>query len=138
MKHAINSLFFLTFITQSTLADEIGSSIDSALQNCKMNAVNTIETDQCYVKATAAWDKELGSQYKILMNDLPDNARVALRDSQREWIKYRDKYYKGIEAFYQKEEGTIWTLIAAESKMNVIRDKAIDLYRLRNSTHLGG
>lgn len=138
MKHVIKSLFFLTFMTQSTLADEIGSSIDSALQKCKMNAVSTIDTDQCYAIATAAWDKELGTQYKLLMKDLPDNARVALRDSQREWIKYRDTYYKGIEAFYQKEEGTIWTLIAAESKMNVIKDKAIDLNRLRNSTNLGG
>lgn len=138
MKIALNSLFFISFFTQSVLANEIGSSIDSTLQKCKMNAVSTIDTDQCYAMATAAWDKELGTQYKLLMKDLPDNARIALRDSQREWIKYRNTYNKGIEEFYKKEEGTIWTLISSESKMNVIKDKAIDLNRLRNSTNLGG
>ncbi|MDU7378847.1 MAG: lysozyme inhibitor LprI family protein [Enterobacteriaceae bacterium] len=137
MKIAINSLFFLAFMSQSALADEIGNSIDSTLQKCKMNAVSSIDTVQCYAIATTAWDKELGTQYKLLMKDLPDNVRVALRDSQREWIKYRNTYYKGIEEFYKKEEGTIWTLISAESKMNVIKDKAIDLNRLRNSTNLG-
>ena len=72
------------------------------------------------------------------MKGLPDNVRVALRDSQRQWILYRDSYNKGIEAFYQKEEGSIWSLVAADSKMNIIRDKALDLYRLRNSTRLDG
>ena len=92
MKVAINSLFLLAFMTQSALADEIGSSIDSTLQKCKMNAVSSIDTVQCYAIATTAWDKELGTQYKLLMKDLPDNARVALRAGRRQGAAF----YSGV------------------------------------------
>lgn len=122
----------------SVSAEELKQDIDSTLQKCKMDAVSTIDSQNCYIKATTAWDTELGNQYKLLMKDQPENVRTTVRDSQRQWIKYRDSYNNGIEKFYQKEEGTIWSLIAAESKMNIIRDKTLDLYRLRNSTNLGG
>ncbi|MCU6664504.1 lysozyme inhibitor LprI family protein [Silvania hatchlandensis] len=122
----------------SASAEELKQNIDSSLQKCKMDAVSTIDSQNCYIKATTAWDTELGNQYKLLMKDQPENVRITLRDSQRQWIRYRDLYNKGIEGFYKKEEGTIWSLIAAESKMNIIRDKTLDLYRLRNSTNLGG
>ena len=135
-KAVVISLSLLLCLSAS--ADELKQNIDSTLQKCKLDAVSTIDSQNCYIKATTAWDTELGNQYKLLMKDQPENVRAALRDSQRQWIKYRDSYNKGIEAFYQKEEGTIWSLIAAESKMNIIRDKTLDLYRLRNSTNLGG
>jgi len=135
-KAVVISLSLLLSLSAS--ADELKQNIDSTLQKCKMNAVSTIDSQNCYIKATSAWDTELGNQYKLLMKDQPENVRTTLRDSQRQWIKYRDSYNKGIEKFYQKEEGTIWSLIAAESKMNIIRDKTLDLYRLRNSTNLGG
>ncbi|HHA1429937.1 TPA: lysozyme inhibitor LprI family protein [Enterobacter hormaechei subsp. xiangfangensis] len=122
----------------SASAEGLKQNIDSTLQKCKMDAVSTIDSQNCYTKATTAWDAELGNQYKLLMKDQPENVRTILRDSQRQWIKYKDSYNKGIEEFYQKEEGTIWSLIAAESKINIIRDKTLDLYRLRNSTNLGG
>ncbi|MGK7244960.1 lysozyme inhibitor LprI family protein [Buttiauxella agrestis] len=128
----------LSITSLSAYAGSIGQNIDSTLDKCKMDAVSTIDSQNCYNSATKAWDKELGTQYNLLMKNQPENVRVALRYSQRQWIKYRDSYNKGIEAFYQKEEGTIWSLVAAESKMNVIRDKALDLHRLRNSTNLGG
>ncbi|WP_437886823.1 lysozyme inhibitor LprI family protein [Phytobacter sp. V91] len=138
MKYAIHSMLLLTVMSHCALAEVPGKQIDSALQQCKLNAETTIDTQKCYGAATAAWDAELGVQYKLLLKDQPDNVRIALWNSQRQWIKYRDEYNKGIEAFYQKEQGTIWSLVAAESKMNVIRDKALDLNRLSNSTDLGG
>ncbi|MEP8835264.1 lysozyme inhibitor LprI family protein [Enterobacter roggenkampii] len=126
----------LSVFSLSTYAESVGQYIDSTFAKCKEVAVSTIDSQNCYIKATTDWDAELGNQYKLLMKDQPENVRIALRDSQRLWIKYRDSYNKGIEALYQKEDGSIFSLVAAESKMNVIRDKAIDLYRLRNSTDL--
>ncbi|WP_338509435.1 hypothetical protein VRB08_14445 [Erwinia aphidicola] len=40
--------------------------------------------------------------------------------------------------YYQQQQGTIWGLVASESKLNVVKEKARDLYRLRNSTHMEG
>lgn len=128
----------LSITSFSAFAGNIGQNIDSTLDKCKQDAISTIDSQHCYEVAIESWDNILGHEYSLLMKDLPENVRVAIRDSQRQWIKYRDSYNKGIEAFYQKEEGTIWSLVAAESKMNVIRDKALDLHRLRNSTNLGG
>lgn len=120
----------------SASAEELKQDIDSTLQKCKMDAVSTIDSQNCYIKATAEWDLELGNQYKLLMNGQPDNVRIALRDSQRQWIKYRDQYISAIDVFYKHHGGTISSLNAAESKLNITRDKAIDLYRIRNSTDL--
>jgi uncharacterized protein YecT (DUF1311 family) len=128
----------LSITSLSAYAGSIGQDIDSTLDKCKHDAVSTIDSQNCYNSATKAWDKELGTQYNLLMKDQPENVRISIRDSQRQWIKYRDSYNKGIEVFYQKEEGTIWSLVAAESKMNIIRDKAMDLYRLRNSVNMEG
>lgn len=138
MRFKFAAVSFALLFSLSASADELKQNIDASLQTCKNNAVSTVDSQNCYAQATAQWDAELGKQYTLLMKDQPDSVRLALRDSQRQWIKYRDSYNKGIEAFYQKEEGTIWSLIAAESKMNIIRDKTLDLYRLRNSTDLGG
>lgn len=133
----INIIALMSFATFSH-AKGLREDIDSTLDKCKQEAISTIDSQHCYFAATYEWDNELQKQYNLLMKDLPENIRVIIRDSQRQWIKYRYSYNKGIEEFYQKEEGTIWSLVAAESKMNIIRDKALDLYRLRNSTNLGG
>ncbi|HGP4138783.1 hypothetical protein C3387_11690 [Leclercia sp. LSNIH6] len=136
-------MYFKTVVISSSLlfclsasGEELKQNIDSTLQKCKMDAVSTIASQNCYIKATAEWDLELGNQYKLLMNGQPDNVRIALRDSQRQWIKYRDQYVSAIDVFYKQQGGTISSLNAAESKLNITRDKTIDLYRLRNSTDL--
>lgn len=120
----------------SASAEELKQDIDSKLKQCKMDAVSTIDLQNCYIKATTEWDLELGNQYKLLMNGQSDNVRIALRDSQRQWIRYRDQYASAMDVFYKQQGGTISSLNVAESKLNITRDKAIDLYRLRNSSDL--
>ncbi|MDU7812949.1 MAG: lysozyme inhibitor LprI family protein [Atlantibacter hermannii] len=136
IKHT--TLVFLLLVTGSAFADTIGQDIDSRLVKCKNDAVTTIDSQNCYSYAFNEWDAELSKQYKLLLKGQPENVRTALRDSQRLWIKYKDSYSDAMNKFYQQEQGTIWGLIAAESRMNITRDKALDLYRLRNSTNLGG
>ena len=68
MKYVIRSVLLLTFLSQNALADEPGKKIDSALQQCKLNAETTIDTQKCYATATTAWDTELGAQYKLLLS----------------------------------------------------------------------
>lgn len=131
-------LVFSLLGTVSAFADSIGQDIDSRLLQCKNDAVTTIDSKNCYSTAFNEWDAELSKQYKLLLKDQPENVRTALRDSQRLWIKYKDSYSDAMNKFYQQEQGTIWGLIAAELRMNITRDKALDLYRLRNSTNLGG
>jgi uncharacterized protein YecT (DUF1311 family) len=136
MKYTWCSVLLLAFFSHCSQANEIGSNIDNSLKQCKNSAISTIDSHNCYDVALKEWDSELGNQYKLLMNGQPDHIRIALRDSQRQWIKYRDQYVSAIDVFYKQQGGTISVLIAAESKLNVTRDKAIDLYKLRNSINL--
>jgi len=43
------------------------------------------------VKEFQMWDDQLNEIYGVLREQLPEGLFVILRDSQREWIKYRDK-----------------------------------------------
>ena len=119
-------------------AQQPGERIDKQLQQCKMQANSTLDNAQCYQAASRQWDSELNTQYRLLIKDQPENVRQAIKTAQRSWLQYRDSYDAAIAAYYRQQQGTIWSLVAAESKMNIIRDKAIDLYRLRVSTQLAG
>ncbi|WP_152412240.1 lysozyme inhibitor LprI family protein, partial [Edwardsiella tarda] len=77
-------------------------------------------------------------QYKLLLKGQNKNVQSGFRNAQRDWIKYRDSEISAMQVFYRQETGTVWGIVMLESKMNIIRDKAIDLYRLRNSKNLAG
>lgn len=119
------------------LAESPADSIDAQLEQCQNAAQTTIDSIECNQQAMVAWDRELNLQYQALLQDNPPSVRDALRTSQRQWIKYKDAYNEAINQYYRQEQGTIWGIIASETKMNVIRDKALSLYRLRQSTQLG-
>lgn len=118
------------------LAAPPGEPIDKQLQACKLHANSTLDNNQCYSSAIAQWDSELNRQYQLLLNEQPKSVRQKLVAAQRSWLRYRDSYSEAIATFYQQQQGSIWPLVAAEARLNVIRDKAIDLYKLRVSTDL--
>lgn len=130
-------LLLLTSCALPAFAQSPAVEIDAELEQCQNNAQTTIDSSECYSQAIAAWDKALNMQYQALLKDNPESVRKALRASQRQWIKYKDSYNEATNEYYRQEQGTIWGIIAAETKMNVIRDKALSLYRLRESSQLG-
>ncbi|ARJ40616.1 hypothetical protein B1H58_00470 [Pantoea alhagi] len=135
MKLTALVLLSLTF-PMIGLAAEPGEEIDQQLQACKLHANSTADNAQCYSSAIQQWDDELNKQYQLLLNAQPQSVRQKIIAAQRSWLHYRDSYNAAISAYYQQQQGTVWPLVAAESKLKVIRDKAIDLYKLRVSTDL--
>jgi len=135
----LKSVFFLLLVSHTlpVFAQSPAAKIDGQLEQCQNKAQTTIDTRECYGQAMAAWDNELNTQYQALLKDSPESVRNALRDSQRQWVKYRDSYNEATNEYYRQEQGTIWTIIAADTRMNVVKDKALSLYRLRESTQLG-
>lgn len=131
-------LLALSLLPVLTQAQDISSDakIDATLASCIKKAEATLDIAGCYQQATKGWDGELNRQYQILIKSQTPAAQTRLRDAQRAWLSYQQKYYTGIEAFYQQQQGTVWQIAAAEAKMNVIRDKALDLKRLNQSTRL--
>jgi len=130
-------LLLLAGCALPAFAESPAVKIDAELKQCQNEAQTTIDSSECYRQAMTAWDKELNTQYQALLKDNPESVRKALRASQRQWIKYKDSYNEATNEYYRQEQGTIWGIIAAQTQMNVIRDKALSLYRLRESTKLG-
>lgn len=137
MKKMIAGLLLLTSGTAGA-AGILRQDLDVQLKNCQQAAVNTLDNLHCYEVANKAWDSELNKQYKLLLAGQSPEAQAALKNAQRAWIGYRDSYFQGMNRFYQQQQGTIWGLVASESKLNVVKEKARDLYRLRLSTEMEG
>ncbi|MBO1630396.1 DUF1311 domain-containing protein [Yersinia pseudotuberculosis] len=131
-------IVLLLSLGSTAYAKELRKDIDESLDKCKDSVVSTMEIVDCYGSSIDAWEAELNKQYKLLLQDQPKEIQADLRNSQRAWVKYKESYISAMKSFYSQERGSIWGLVMSESKMNVIRDKAIDLYRLRNSTNMSG
>ncbi|UZX56250.1 DUF1311 domain-containing protein [Yersinia ruckeri] len=137
---AKNLMMTALLLSLSTIAysKELRKDIDDNLIKCKASAVSTMESVDCYASATDSWEAELNEQYKLLLQSQPKEIQVNLRNAQRAWVKYKESYISAMIDFYSQERGSIWGIVMSESKMNVTRDKAIDLYKLRNSTNMSG
>ncbi|MHA7845639.1 lysozyme inhibitor LprI family protein [Serratia sp. D1N4] len=125
-------------VSTCSYAKELRKDLDEQLDKCRESALSTLDSVDCYTKSTNEWEKELSKQYKLLLQDQPKEIQTDLRNSQRAWVKYKESYISAMESFYSQERGSIWGIVMSESTMNVTRDKAIDLYRLRNSTNMSG
>ena len=112
--------------------------IDIAAAACLDNAQTTVAIRDCNAQAYKSWDAEMGKQYKLLMADLNPEQKAALRNSQRAWLSYRDSYFKALQSYYSTENGTIWGIVYDEQVNQIVRDKALSLKQLRESTCLAG
>jgi uncharacterized protein YecT (DUF1311 family) len=110
--------------------------VDAAQTRCLDKAVSTVDMLECNAKAMTAWDAELNLQYRKLLQGQSAGATRALKEAQRAWVQYRDSYFKAMNAYYQQEQGTIWGIVAGDRKIQVVREKALDLKQLADSRKL--
>ena len=103
--------------------------IDKELQFCLDLSENytTKGMTDCVIKATEKWDIELNKSYKELLNLLTTEQKEKLKIAQREWIEYRDKEIEFSNQLYYDLQGTMWIPVAAQTKLNLTRNKTIEL-----------
>ena len=136
--------FMILFIASVSFTQTKEHRLDKWLSDCMEKDGSTMGMILCSDTAAVLWDKELNTVYDLLMNNLGENARNALRDSQREWIKFRDKEFEAIDAYYTyiyeiMEGGTMYPMLAAGARMEVIRKRALELTAMYDelNAHLG-
>jgi len=127
----IISLIFILF-TNFTFGQESETEkhpIDIKVEDCLAIGSNqtTIGTINCIQTAMEEWDAELNKYYKLLMNTLNTDEQEKLRAAQRQWLVYRDKEFEFIGTRYGKMEGTIFNIIEADSRNNIVRQRALEL-----------
>jgi uncharacterized protein YecT (DUF1311 family) len=92
------------------------------------NASSTIDIIEKYYEYEQALDKELNSAYSFLMSRLDDDSKKMLRESQRQWIKYRNAEFAFIEENWTRANfGSSFVISRGSYKTNFIRERIIQL-----------
>ncbi len=101
--------------------------LDSLLTKCQVENPSTQGCIACISEAAEKWDKRLNDVYKRLSNQLDKANRAALKESQLEWIKFRDKERVLIQNSYGKLQGTIYGPMELRYVMDLTKVRALQL-----------
>lgn len=88
---------------------------------------STMGMRRAYAKGLALWERDVDRSYARLLAALDDEGRAALRASQRDWRRYRERERALIAAVYGRKDGTIYGPMALEAAMAVVRARALVL-----------
>ena len=128
MRSLLTTLFLTTFLFLHGQTEK-KHPIDVELQKCLDTKENytTLAMTECIVKAADSWDIELNKNYKILLGLLTEEQKEKLKESQRQWIKYRDNELEFSRSFYTQMQGTMWIPVAARTRLNLTKQRAEEL-----------
>ncbi|SHK49921.1 lysozyme inhibitor LprI family protein [Thermocrinis minervae] len=100
--------------------------IDVWLEKCIEKDSSTAEMINCSNKAYEMWDKELNRVYQELMKKLSPEEKELLKESQRQWLKFRDAEFRFINQIYGYEGGFYHTQRIG-SKIDLVRERVLHL-----------
>lgn len=79
-------------------------------------------------------EKELNTVYKALQSKLPKDKQDGLKQSQVNWLKYRDSEFFLIEGVWTKENfGSSSSITRGQYKASIVRDRVIQLMQYTKS-----
>lgn len=122
-------LLFLSIYIFSQSKAQQENLIDLTESKClNKKDISTAEMRNCTIKAKKSWDKELNKYYNLLKSKLPKSAFESLKESQKQWMMYRDKEFAFISKFYfELKEGTMWNIVAENQKKDIVKNRALEL-----------
>jgi uncharacterized protein YecT (DUF1311 family) len=103
--------------------------ITKQLQTC-LNAEKNQTTAgmiACTNQAQLQWDKELNTNYSVLISKLSADEKEKLKVAQRNWIAYRDKEIEFARTMYVNMQGTMWRVVLADRQMELTKQRALEL-----------
>jgi uncharacterized protein YecT (DUF1311 family) len=101
--------------------------IDKALDVCIDKDGSTAGMVECIGKAYTQWDAELNKVYNELMQQLDATGKASLKAAQLQWLKFRDAEFKLIDTVYSNLEGTMYVPMHADSRMQIVKNRALEL-----------
>lgn len=107
--------------------DAIQYKVDTILADCLKDNITTVGMSDCFANAQDLWDKELNKYYQLLLTKLDATGRKKLKETQKQWIIFRDQEIKFISEAYGNRDGTMWIIIVADKINQLIRQRAVDL-----------
>ena len=102
--------------------------IESELKKCLEKDYSTAAQRECTNTAEKAWDKELNKYYNLTLKKLPKVQQSKFISAQKAWLKFRDAEFALIDDYYYYvKEGTMYQVIGANEKSNIVKDRAKQL-----------
>lgn len=101
--------------------------IERKFQNCIEKNGTTIGMIECTEIATKSWDNEMNSKYKKLIQILRPQEIERLKQSQRNWILFRDSELSFSNLFLSSFDGTESSLNVVGKKMTLTQNRALEI-----------
>lgn len=116
----VSAILLLNFISPSNGFVEDKHPIDKWYSQCLDKDSSTLNMLNCTSKAYEMWDKELNKIYQSLIKKLSIKEKEILKESQRNWLKFRDSEFKFMDEII-KEGGTLNVLANESAKVEFIK-----------------
>ena len=121
-------LVIFSFTLQIAKGQNTSDIIEKELSRCLEESFSTANQRDCINKAYEDWDKLLNQTYQSLIKELSEESKIQLKESQRNWLKYRDTEFNFINKYYfQDKQGTLNYVIADSKKMEIIKQRTLML-----------
>lgn len=103
--------------------------IDSELKICLELDSNysTQAMLDCVYIVMNRWELELNKNYNELISKLDNDKKVYLEKSHQDWLVYKESEILFINEFYLSMEGTMYILMSASDKLELIKSRALEL-----------
>lgn len=82
---------------------------------------------QCVYSATDSWELELNKNYNELISQLDDDKKDYLKKTQQDWFVFQESETLLINELYLTKAGTMYILMAASKKLEIVKSRAIKL-----------
>jgi len=135
----INLIISTTAFSQESLPKVVANPIDVSQKGCLDSTQNqtTLGMISCNVRAEQAWDKELNRYYKLLMGILSTDEKTKLKASQIKWLEFRDAEVVTANTIYTDMQGTMWKIVAVGTKMEMVKQRALELKSYYDNLNMG-
>jgi uncharacterized protein YecT (DUF1311 family) len=101
--------------------------VEAADKACMDKASSTASMSECADTSYKRWDQELNRVYGALHGKLNAPAQAALKESQRQWLAYRDAENKTIGAVYHMMQGTMYVPMRASDAAEIVKARVKQL-----------
>ena len=82
---------------------------------------------ECTYKSTTSWQQELIKNHNELMSQLDNEKKDYLKKAQQDWIEYKESEILLIKELYLTLDGTMYIIMAASEKLEIVKSRAIRL-----------
>ncbi len=100
---------------------------DTVYDSCLQKDPSTAGMIACSAEAEEAWDKELNDAFRDLARALKGRSLEVMRQAQRDWVEYRNREFRLIEAIRGELDGTMWGPVMAGQRVALVKARALQL-----------